>query len=142
MSPRRAFAWWRFAEGAAASLASPRPDVGTADADVATAIRASRVFASAESMVGAGERAWRASIACRLLERMTCVWRACSPAGRVRAVGASTTIAATTALALQIAESPLDGPMRWILPMCVGLLGASVAAAAHPIARAWEDKRT
>ena len=142
MSRRRVFAWWVFAEGAAASLARPRTDVGTADAGVGTAIRASRLFASAERIADAAETAWHASVVRRLVNQAVSEWRECSPAAHVRAIGACAVVAAATALVLQIVESPLDGPLRWILPVCVGLLGASVAAAADPIARAWEDKRT
>lgn len=141
MPRRRMFAWWLFAEDAAASLTNPRTDVGTADAGVGTAVRASRLFESTEIIVDAVERAWRASIVRRLVGRMTCVWREGSDAGRIRAIGACTTVAATTALVLQIVESPLDGPWRWILLVCVGLLGAAVAAAADPISRAWRSRR-
>jgi len=138
---RRWFAWWFFAEEVVAHLANPRTDVSAADADVRAAIRTSRLFASVQTFVDAAEAAWRTAYIRGAVEPVARVWRECSPGGRMRAIGACTSVAAATVLVLQTVESPEAGPFRWILPVAFGLLGAAVAAAADPIARAWGDRQ-
>jgi hypothetical protein len=135
MERRPLFGWWRFTEGVAASLTSPRTDIETADAAVRAAIRDSWLFAFSQHIVAAFARAWRTSTSRRVVERASSMWQGWWPAGRVRAVGAVIAVAMATALLLERLESPLDGPRRWILPVIVGLLGLVIAAAADPIAR-------
>ncbi len=138
---RRWLAWWFFAEDVVAHLANPRTDASAADADVRAAIRASRLFASGQTLVDAVENAWRGAAVRRPVEWVARAWREWSLSGCIRAIGACTSVAATTVLMLQIVESPEAGPFRWILPVSFGVLGAAVAAAADPIARAWGDRQ-
>ena len=135
------FAWWRLAQDVVAHLTNPRTDARTADTDVRAAIRDSRVFMSAQAFVDGADTMWHGAYVHRPVEWVARAWRECSPGGRVRAIGACTTVACATALVLQLVESPQDGPLRWILPMTVGVLSAVVAAAADPIARAWGDRQ-
>jgi hypothetical protein len=141
MPRRRLFGWWRFAEGVAASLTTPRTEVATADADVRAAIRESRLFAASQTMVDAVGRSWRESMTGRVVERASSMWGEWLPASRVRAVGVCIAIAMTTALLLENLESSLDGPLRWVLPMSVGVLGVVVAVGAESIARLFGDRR-
>jgi hypothetical protein len=142
MKRRPLFAWWRFAEDVAASLTSPRTDVATADDDVRAAVRRSRLFTASETLAGDVERSWRASLSRQVVERASSSWYSWLPAVRVRAVGACIAIAMATTLLLETLESSLDGPLRWILPVAVGLIGIAIAIAAEPIARLGGDRRT
>src|SRR5262245_30060176 len=141
MTQRPLFGWWRFTEDVTAALTNPRTDVATADADVRAAVRESRLFASSETMVAAVERSWRASASRRVFERAASMWEGCAPAGRVRAVGVCIAVMMTTALLLQTLESSLDGPLRWVFPSIVGLLGLAIAIVAEPIARLCGGRR-
>jgi hypothetical protein len=136
---RRLFAWWFFAEALVTLLTSPRRDGRVADADVYEAICTSRLFLLAQAAGAAIQRAWGDSYVRRALDSTT-VEAARSREGCVRQAGACIAIAAVAVLLLQTAESNA-GPLRWVLPLAVCAIAATVAAAADPIARAWEAKR-
>src|SRR4029450_512396 len=133
MEQRPLFGWWWFAEDVMASLTTPRTDVMTADADVRAAVRDSRLFTSSAKLVSAVERSWRASMSRRVAERASSTWQGWLPADRVRAVGVCIAVAMTTALLLETLESSLDGPLRWILPTGLAVLGVAIAVAGEPI---------
>jgi hypothetical protein len=141
MTQRPLFGWWRFAQDVVASLTDPRTDVATADADVRAAIRESQLFAFAEGLAAAVARAWRASISRQVLERVSSVWHDSILAVRVRALGVCIAVAMTTVLAFQTLESSLYGPLRWVFPAMVGVLGMAMAIAAEPIARVCGGRR-
>ena len=122
------------------AMTTPRTDVATADSDVRAAFRDSRLFEFAERMSDAVNRSWRASMTRRVVARAAS-GQAWSFADRVRAVGVCTAVAMATALLLQTVESSLDGPLRWILPSVVGLLGVCIAVAAEPIGRVCRGRR-
>jgi len=132
---------WRFAECFVASLTTPPTDITTADADVLAAIRESRLFAWSETMVAAVDRAWRTSMVRRLVERASATGQGWLRVDRVRAVGMVIAVAMATALLVETLETSLDGPLRWILPGAVGLLGIVMALAAAPIARIGGGRR-
>lgn len=137
---RRLFAWWLFAEALVARLTSPRTNPQASDADVRAAICASRLFSIVQAAVAAVERAWADSHVRRLVEPIGGAALERPNSDRIRLAGACVAVAALTVLLLQTAASEA-GPLRWILPLTVGVVAVSVATAAEPIARAWEAKR-
>jgi hypothetical protein len=141
MTGRLLFGWWRFSQDVVASLTHPRTDIATADADVRDAMRESRLFAFSGGTVAVVERAWRASVSRQVIERVSSVWQTWILEARVRAVGACIAVMMTTVLVLQTLESSLHGPLRWVFPAIVGLIGLAIAIAAAPIARACGGRR-
>jgi hypothetical protein len=137
---RRLFAPWFLAEALVARLTSPPRDPHASDVDVRDAIYASRLFSFVQSAVAAVERAWMNSLARRFIEPVATAALARSNSDRIRMAGACAAVAAVTGLVLQTAATDA-GPLRWILPLAVGVVAAGAAAAAEPIARAWEMKR-
>ena len=137
---RRLLAPWFLAEALVARLTSPPRDPHASDVDVRDAIYASRLFSLVQSAVAAVERAWMHSIVRRFLEPVASAALEHSNRDRIRISGTCAAVAAVTVLVLQTAATDA-GPLRWVLPLTVGLLAVSAAAAAEPIARAWEMKR-
>lgn len=137
---RRLFAWWFLADALVARLTNPPVDPRAGDADVHAVLSASRLFSLAQSAVTAVEHAWADSRVRRLLTSAGNSTLERPYTERIRLVGTCAAVAALTILLLQTASSDA-GPLRWILPLTLGAIAVSVAAAAEPIARAWEAKR-
>jgi hypothetical protein len=134
------FGWWFYTEAVVMRLTIPRTDAGACDADVDEAIRDSRLSSVARAAVATLERAWAASYVRPVLDSMKRRVAVGSRADGIRQAGICVAVAAVTVLLLQTAESE-PGPLRWVLPLAVCAIAGPVAAAADPIARAWEAKR-
>lgn len=137
---RRVFAPWFLAEALVAHLTSPPADPQARDEDVREAIYTSHLFSLVQSAVAAVERAWMDSIVRRVLEPVAGAVLERPVSDRLRIAGVCGATAAVTVFVLQTAATDA-GPLRWIVPVVVGVLALSAAAAAEPIARAWESKR-
>jgi hypothetical protein len=137
---RRVWAPWFLAESLVARLTSPPADPQARDIDVRAAIHASRLFSFVHSAAEIVDRAWVDSAVRRMLEPIASAVLERSTGNRIRLAAACAAAAAITVLVLQTAATD-DGPLRWILPLGVGVLAMIAAAAAEPIARAWEAKR-
>jgi hypothetical protein len=137
---RQWFAPWFLAEALVARLTRPPREPHASDVDVRDAIYASRLFSFVQFAVAAVERAWMNSTVRRFLEPATGMALECSNSDRIRMAGVCAAVAAVTILVLQTAASDA-APLKWILPLAVGVAAASAVAAAEPIARAWGAKR-
>jgi hypothetical protein len=137
---RRLFAWWFLAEALVARLTNPPVNPRATDGDVHAAMCGSRLLTLAQSAVAAVEQAWADSHVRRLVEPVGSAALERPHGDRIRLAGTCAAVAAITVILLQTASSEA-GPLRWILPLTLGVIGVSVAAAAEPIARAWEAKR-
>jgi len=131
---------WRVAESVAMRLSSPPTDVAAADGDVHAVIASSRLFHAADTTRSVVECAWASSGVRRLTDIVAAGLPDRGPGDRLRRSGACLTIAAITAFLLQFLGSGEDAPFRWILPLAFAVIGATMAVAAEPIARAWKDK--
>lgn len=138
---RRLFGWWFFAEAVAARLTTPPADIEACDADVHRAISGSRLFSFAQTVAVKTERAWHDSRVRRVVDLVEGAWPSGPLGDRIRLVAWCAAVAALIVLLLQTLESAKDGPLRWIPPLAVGVVGAVAACVADPLARAWEDKR-
>jgi hypothetical protein len=137
----RWLAWWRIAEGAAASLSQPPIDRADADDDVYAVIAGSRLFAAADAVGAAARRAWIHSRVRRAVEHAQRQGGAGSLAGRIRLAAQCAIVAAVTVLVLLGAGTGSGRRFQTLVPLIVGALALVTARAAEPIARAWRGKQ-
>ena len=71
---------------------------------------------------------------------MAAGWAALSGPGQVRAAGVVALVGGLTAILVQAAKPVSIGPLIWVLPTVVAVLGLLASIAAGPLARAIADK--
>ena len=115
--------WWAFANHVATRLTTPRMDVAAADAAAADLLGASRMGRTALMAWEIVRRAWIESRVRAAAEPLHREWHMLDRRGAIRSAGVLGATAALVVLALQAVQATPPGPLVWILPVVVLIVG-------------------
>jgi hypothetical protein len=132
--------WLGYPVAVVERLTTPRPDVGRSDAVVARLLKGSGLSRLVAAVAVPLARAKEDAHVVRWWLNLRGVWLATSGADRNRLVALFMICLGTTAAA-GVVVRPL-GPLSWILPSSIIVIGALVWLAADPLARAMAARRS
>jgi len=134
--------WWDFGVRACALLTTPRADVDRCDRDLEALARASVAGKMVHAASVATRRAWMASRTRAVARSLGSTLLPEAGAVSWRVGGWMIAVTGATVLVAERFGTFPNGPLAWVVPALLVLVGLSVMALAAPLARAAADRRS
>jgi len=135
------FGWWTFTRRAAEWLIAPPGDPAGCDRAVERLARESWLGSRARCAAATVGDAWRQSRSRVITSALGNDLMPAPVAGAIRAAGWTMILASATALTLNVFRPLSPGPLTWVVPAVVVVIGVLMMVASAPLARAFGDRQ-
>ena len=135
------FGWWTFTRRAVEWLTAPPGDTVGCDRDVERLARESWLGSRARRAAATVGDAWRQSLSRAITTALVSGLRPAPAAAAIRAAGWTMTVASATALTLNAFRPLSSGPLTWVIPAVVVVIGVLMMVGSAPLAHAFGDRQ-
>jgi hypothetical protein len=135
------FGWWTFTRRAVEWLTAPPGDTIGCDREVERLARESWLGSRARRAAATVGTAWRQSRSRAITSALVNDLMPAPAAAAIRAAGWTMIVASATALTLNMFRPVSSGPLTWVVPAVVVVIGVLMMVASAPLARAFGDRQ-
>jgi hypothetical protein len=137
----RLVGWWTFAERVCSRLTTSDVSSQTADRSAERLLRDSWLWSGGGRIVSYVQAAWRDSFSRSLTRAVVTDWRGAGPGIALRAIGWTMTIAAITAVIVQIVGAATVERLTLAMPILLAICGFAMDQIGRHQAPAGSEKR-